>query len=141
MKWKTNVISYRTNFGPSVRLLLEKYGLSATDVPANGPHGKLLKGDILNYIKTNNIQAKAIAPGRILWYPFSYKVFDLIFDLVPAPSVVPASSPKVATPPAGPKVTSGVDYDDVEVTNMRRTIAKRLSQSKVRSELKYNTLI
>ncbi len=41
--------------GPAVRGLLERYGLSASSVPATGPRGSLLKGDVLNYISRGKL--------------------------------------------------------------------------------------
>lgn len=44
----------------------------------------------------------------------------------------PSSSPKTSKP-SKPKGTTGpASFVDLEITNMRRTIAKRLLQSKVR---------
>ena len=42
-----------------MRLLLEQYGLSEGDVPHGGPHGILVKGDVLRLIKERNLKAKA----------------------------------------------------------------------------------
>ena len=42
-------------YGPSVRLLLEQYGLPDGAVTGSGPHGELLKGDVLQYIKQHDI--------------------------------------------------------------------------------------
>ncbi|MCL4136421.1 UNVERIFIED_CONTAM: hypothetical protein GTU68_026945 [Idotea baltica] len=109
------------NFGPSVRLLLEKYGLTHSQVPAEGPHGILLKGDVLKFVREKNLQAKPLAKVAA----------------PPAPKIVSDSAPKA---PSAPKVVSGSEYDDVEVTSMRRTIAKRLLQSKSTIAHTYSTL-
>lgn len=63
------------------------------------------------------------------------KDFIYLCDLVPPPEAPkpvakPAAAPAAPAPP--PVVGVSEDgYTDVEVTNMRRTIAKRLTQSKV----------
>ncbi|XP_045137032.1 pyruvate dehydrogenase protein X component, mitochondrial-like isoform X2 [Portunus trituberculatus] len=105
------------NFGPSVRLLLEQYGLREGDVPHGGPHGILVKGDVLRLIKERNLTPKAP-------------------ESVPPPEAPqPAAATATAAPsqpplPPAPSTVAGDGYTDVEVTNMRRTIAKRLTQSK-----------
>ncbi|XP_076067374.1 pyruvate dehydrogenase protein X component-like isoform X3 [Oratosquilla oratoria] len=110
------------NFGPSVRLLLEKFGLGEEQVPPSGPHGKLLKGDVLKLVKEKNIQPIALAS-------------------VPppeAPKPAAAAPAPVATP--APVVKPGDGYQDIELTNMRRTIAKRLMQSKGSVAHSYGTI-
>lgn len=45
----------------------------------------------------------------------------------------PISEPAKAVPaPATPQVPAGAKYVDIPLTNMRRTIAKRLTESKVK---------
>ncbi|XP_069156767.1 pyruvate dehydrogenase protein X component, mitochondrial isoform X3 [Procambarus clarkii] len=118
------------NYGPSVRLLLEQYGLSASQVPAGGPHGRLLKGDVLQAIKDKNLQPRpltAVAPPE-----------------VPKPATASGS----LTAPTSPIVShplpiidiSDDGFYDIEVTNMRRTIAKRLTQSKGGIAHSYGTI-
>ncbi|VDP36349.1 unnamed protein product [Soboliphyme baturini] len=41
--------------GPSVRLLAISYDLNLSDITCTGPHGSLLKSDVLNYISKHNI--------------------------------------------------------------------------------------
>lgn len=48
--------------GPAVRALLEQYALKAEDVKATGPQGLLLKGDVLNHIKSCNLKP---TPGNL----------------------------------------------------------------------------
>jgi len=50
--------------GPAVHRLLEQFGLSPADVPATGPKGNLLKGDILNLVNQKGLQPKALKPGK-----------------------------------------------------------------------------
>ncbi|XP_068218807.1 pyruvate dehydrogenase protein X component-like isoform X2 [Palaemon carinicauda] len=120
------------NFGPSVRLLLEQYGLTPDQVPHGGPHGILLKGDVLKMIKEKNLQPiplPPVAPPEVL-----------------KPAVGTAAPPTPAiTPPAGPppKPLPGVSedgFEDIEITNIRRIIARRLTQSKSGIAHSYGTL-
>lgn len=105
------------NYGPSVRLLLEQYGLRADDVPPGGPHGILVKGDVLRFVKERNLQARtpaAVPPPE-----------------APKAAAAPATTAPPKPPPAPtPGIGGQSGYVDVEVTSMRRTIAKRLTQSK-----------
>nr|XP_027208785.1 dihydrolipoyllysine-residue acetyltransferase component 1 of pyruvate dehydrogenase complex, mitochondrial-like isoform X1 [Penaeus vannamei] len=118
------------NYGPSVRLLLEQYGLAAEQVPPGGPHGILLKGDVLKYIKEKSLQplpVSAVPPPEVPK------------PAVAAAPVAPAPTPAVPAPP--PTIGVSEDgYEDIEVTSMRRTIAKRLTQSKSGIAHSYGTL-
>jgi pyruvate/2-oxoglutarate dehydrogenase complex dihydrolipoamide acyltransferase (E2) component len=49
--------------GPAVHRLLEQFGLNASDVPATGPKGNLLKGDILNMVNQKGLQPKQPKSG------------------------------------------------------------------------------
>ncbi|RCH83108.1 hypothetical protein CU098_003954 [Rhizopus stolonifer] len=45
---------------PSVRRLLDQYGLSITQINGSGKSGRVLKHDVLNYIKENLLTKKAV---------------------------------------------------------------------------------
>jgi len=96
--------------GPSVKKLLQEHNIQAASVPATGPSGALLKGDVLNFIKSQNIskvQQKA--------------------ELPPSPAVSSAPAP---THVAQPLPSESASYVDIPLTNMRRVIATRLTESK-----------
>jgi len=95
--------------GPSVKKLLQEHNLQAASVQATGPSGALLKGDVLNYIKTKNIS----------------KV-----EQTAAPPSTPPSAPVSAKPAPPPVSSANTNYIDIPLTNMRRVIAKRLTESK-----------
>lgn len=112
-------------YGPSVRLLLEQYGLTSSDVPHGGPHGILVKGDVLKLIKEKNLQPKLLAP------------------VSPPETPKPAVTVPLTTTAPPPKAVPGVSedgYQDIEITNIRRIIAKRLTQSKSGIAHSYGTL-
>ncbi|XP_023719887.2 pyruvate dehydrogenase protein X component, mitochondrial isoform X3 [Cryptotermes secundus] len=100
------------SLGPAVRTLLEQYHLQSSQITATGRKGKLLKGDVLKYITDNKLKPK-------------------IPKEVPPPSAPKAAARTPAKPPK-PSVPKqvGDGYIDTEVTSMRRTIAKRLTESK-----------
>ncbi|XP_054721647.1 pyruvate dehydrogenase protein X component, mitochondrial-like [Uloborus diversus] len=84
--------------GPSVRKLLQDYGIKYSLITGSGPHNILLKGDVLNYIKDKNIKQKSFESEL----------------------------------PKTPDVTfiEKQQYVDIPVTSMRKTIARRLTESK-----------
>ncbi|XP_015112850.1 dihydrolipoyllysine-residue acetyltransferase component of pyruvate dehydrogenase complex, mitochondrial isoform X2 [Diachasma alloeum] len=99
-------------FGLAVKRLLEEYGLSSGSVKGTGRPNRLLKSDVLGYIQQNNIQRvdlrAAPAPAK-----------------AGAPSA-PSGQPRVAAPrKSGPST-----YRDLEISNIRAVIAKRLGESK-----------
>ncbi|KAK6191561.1 hypothetical protein SNE40_003216 [Patella caerulea] len=101
----------KSNFmGPSVKKLLEEYGVKAAEVPHTGPHGALVKSDVITYVE-------------------SKKIPRVQFD-VTAPSVDTASS--ISSQPVVSELPALDDepYIDIPHTSMRKTIAKRLTESK-----------
>ncbi|XP_059150822.1 pyruvate dehydrogenase protein X component, mitochondrial-like [Physella acuta] len=94
--------------GPSVKKLLQEYNISSASVKPSGPSGALLKGDVLNYIESKNLnKVPQVAPA------------------VPVVEQSPAAQP--TTPQT---LTSAGNYVDIPLSNMRRTIARRLTESK-----------
>jgi|ERR1712136_160073 len=117
-----------TLLGPAVRGLLERYGLSASEIPASGPHGLLLKGDVLSHIKENDL-----------------KPVSLALPLPPSPvPIIDKPSKNDMKPKAAVNKVQNFDneqeYQDIELTSMRRTIAKRLTQSKTGIAHAYSTV-
>jgi 2-oxoglutarate dehydrogenase E2 component (dihydrolipoamide succinyltransferase) len=88
---------------PAVRRLIEENGLDAAEIPATGRGGRLVKGDVLLYLK----QRPAAAPAP-----------------APAPAA-PAPTPAAAAPPpeAAPR------EERVRMTRLRKRIAERLKEA------------
>ncbi|KAI5733200.1 hypothetical protein M8J76_008863 [Diaphorina citri] len=97
-------------YGPAVHRLLEQYQLSSKDITATGRNSKLLKSDVLKFIEDKKLQPLPPLPV--------------------APKATSTAAPlgTAAPAPAPSKPLSG--YTDIEVSSMRRTIAKRLTESK-----------
>ncbi|XP_060085340.1 pyruvate dehydrogenase protein X component-like [Ylistrum balloti] len=106
--------------GPSVRKLMEEYNLFGVSVPGTGPQGRLTKGDILNYIKTKSL-TKQVLPVELT--PPTQPAVASTPVLPPTESSLPGSPPPVLD-------MEGAEFVDLELTSMRKTIAKRLTQSK-----------
>lgn len=111
----------RIRLSPAARKLLEEYNIPSPQVvPASGPHGMINKGDVLKYAQSKNLSK-----------------IDLAKVQASQPLAPPqkAASPTQAAPPATkapPIITVSPEggYQDIETTNMRRVIAKRLTESK-----------
>ena len=99
-------------FGPAVRSLLEIYQLEPGLIQPTGRNNKILKEDVLRYISENRLQKK---PPKAIPPPTGEKTA--------APS-----KPTPAAKPVGPR--RGPKYLDIELSNVRKVIAKRLTQSK-----------
>ncbi|KAL6428379.1 hypothetical protein ACFW04_008574 [Cataglyphis niger] len=96
-------------YGLAVKRLLEEYGLNSDLIKGTGRTNRLLKSDVLVYIQTHNI--KKVIPKS-----------------APPPKIDKAHSPSPAKTPISPDQPSS--YKDIEVSNIRAVIAKRLSESK-----------
>ncbi|KAG6548622.1 hypothetical protein Mapa_009776 [Marchantia paleacea] len=94
----------KSRVGPSVRRYLAESGLDAASLQGTGPHGMLLKGDVLSAMKSGSPQTKSpsAAPTK------------------------PAAS-KSSTLPA----SSDLGYIDLPTSQIRKIIAQRLLESKM----------
>jgi len=95
--------SDRVKASPLARRLAAQQGLDLNSVAGSGPNGRIVKAD-LSAAKS----ATAAAP---------------------AASAAPAAEPAKAAAPAAP-TTSDIPHEAVKLSNMRKTIARRLTESK-----------
>ena len=98
--------------GPAVRKLLHENNLQATQVNGTGKGGRLLKEDVLNYLK----------------HPTPVAVVTPLAPVTPAPAPMAKEMPKESTnqmvsPSSGPQHRTS---RRVPMTRLRATIAKRL---------------
>lgn len=96
------------SLSPAVRNLVEEHGLDARQIPATGRNGRLLKEDILNFLKSN--------------------------EPAPAPASTPAAAPSAAQPAAAPAPAAAMPAGDreerrVPMTRLRQRIAERLVEA------------
>ncbi|PAP77715.1 pyruvate dehydrogenase complex dihydrolipoamide acetyltransferase [Rubrivirga marina] len=94
----------RVKASPLARRMAEEAGLDLGQIPGSGPDGRVVKRDV------EGAMGKG-APAQ-----------------APAPAAAPAKAPAPAPKPATSPVEAG--GQDVRITQMRKTIAKRLAQSK-----------
>ena len=97
---------------PAVRNLVEEHDLDARQIPPTGRNGRLLKEDVLNFLKANESAPAAAAPEA-------------------APASTPsAEQPKKAAAPAAAAMPAG-DREErrVPMTRLRQRIAERLVEA------------
>merc|ERR1719228_2198651 len=94
--------------GPAASLLLAQYGLNPANIEGSGPKGNLTKADVLKHIQTNSLPTPA--PPQ-----------------VPLPAMAKPVAPP--TPQAVPAPSTSMAYTDIELSSMRKVIAKRLTES------------
>ena len=89
-------------------MLLQNHIKDVTQIPATGPRGRVLKGDVLAFL------------GKIKARPAPEPT-------IPQPKTLPPAAKVVAPAPAA---ASGAAFTDSPTSNMRKVIASRLSESK-----------
>jgi dihydrolipoamide dehydrogenase-binding protein of pyruvate dehydrogenase complex len=93
--------------GPAVKLIIHQYQIDPSKINGTGPKKNLLKSDVLFFIDKEKLKPVAIKSEQ--------------------PKV---SSTKQQQSPEKPKPKKGEKFVDIPLSNMRKTIAKRLTQSK-----------
>ena len=111
---------------PAVRRLVQEHNLDPAAVPASGKDGRLLKEDVLNYIKNGGPAAAPSAPSAA---PIAAGV--AVAPAARQQQVVPAVN--VAAAPAGHqgvglRANAGLE-EVVRMTRLRKTIARRLKEA------------
>lgn len=102
-------------FGPAVRRMMEEYGISDwSQLHSSGPHGRILKEDVIEYLKH-----KGKEEGKTQQEPSRKK------ESSPQPSLTKEDSP------------GRVSYEDIPLSNMRKVIARRLTESKTQIPHEY----
>ncbi|XP_046910897.1 pyruvate dehydrogenase protein X component [Dermatophagoides farinae] len=90
---------------PSARNLMDQYGIEMSTIQPTGNRGVMMKEDVLKFIQQNSLQPKNLS---VIQEKEASKM------------------PKDSSSPA----KSDTPFFDIEISNMRRTIAKRLTESK-----------
>lgn len=106
--------SGRVKASPLAKRIAEEKGINLTQVQGSGPEGRIVKSDVESFVP-----GKA-APAAQPTAPAAQPVAQ---PAAPAPATTPAPAP------AAPAPTPAGDYEDVPVSQMRKTIARRLSES------------
>lgn len=98
----------RMKASPLAKRIAEEKGINLTQVKGSGPEGRIIKSDVESFV-----------PGQAA--PSTQPTAPT------AQPVASAPAPKAAIP--APATAVGGDYEDVPVSQMRKTIARRLSES------------
>ncbi|CAG0885302.1 unnamed protein product [Cyprideis torosa] len=103
--------------GPGTRNLLDRYGLEPSKIPEpTGKFGNILREDVLKYIEKNKLEPISLADSAP----------------PPGPPAMKEAAKHVASEAkkAEAKAQKSAPFVDIELTSMRKTIARRLSESK-----------
>ena len=98
--------SGRTKASPLARKMATEQGIDLNSISGSGPEGRIIKRDV------------AAAIGGIAQ------------PSAQAASPAPAASPRPSIEPAAAAATPGGAYESVRISQMRKTIARRLAESK-----------
>ncbi|AKD54548.1 pyruvate dehydrogenase complex dihydrolipoamide acetyltransferase [Spirosoma radiotolerans] len=103
----------RVKASPLAKRIAEEKGINLAQVQGTGPEGRIVKSDVESFVPGTAKAAPAAQPAPPAPQPAA--------PTQAAPAAAPAPSP-AAPAPAG-------EYEDVPVSQMRKTIARRLSES------------
>ncbi|KAK3750632.1 hypothetical protein QZH41_012815 [Actinostola sp. cb2023] len=105
------------SLSPAVRFLIDTNSIDAKLIPATGRGGRILKGDILKYLSSSEVNTQ----------PLAQSVVPIQQSVIPqAVSDEPSTIPPI---PSSTTIQTG-GYIDIPNTGMRSVIAKRLTESK-----------
>ena len=106
----------RLRVSPLARKLADEHGVDIANVKGTGPDGRIIKRDVLNAAKGGGEATTKPTP-------------DDATEQKPAePASAGVAAP--AKPQAAPSRTGGLESKSIKLSNMRKTIAKRLVESK-----------
>jgi 2-oxoglutarate dehydrogenase E2 component (dihydrolipoamide succinyltransferase) len=106
---------------PAAQRLLAEHGLQGREMEATGPEGRLLKEDVLRYVKQREEEA-ALTTGA--------EQAPSETETAPAPPSEPKpAQPSLPAPTPAPTVAGDREEETVPMTLIRRRIAERLVQA------------
>ena len=108
----------RVKASPLARRIAEQGGIDLGGISGSGPNGRIVKADLAG--------ASATAPARSDRAPVAPPEVPAPAEAAPAPAAAPAQIPTQAPAAAVP----GIPHEVIKLSNMRRTIARRLTESK-----------
>ncbi|CAD5226463.1 unnamed protein product [Bursaphelenchus xylophilus] len=117
--------------GPAVRLLLHDYGISLNSLKATGPRGNVLKSDVLDHIRLANLQPiKQEVPLPLL------NPDPLLTETTSIKHIKPSESEFFSKR----RHRRTAQFEDIPLSGMRSTIARRLTHAKCSVPHNYTSL-
>ncbi|MFD2933099.1 pyruvate dehydrogenase complex dihydrolipoamide acetyltransferase [Spirosoma flavum] len=107
----------RMKASPLAKRIAEEKGINLAQVHGTGPEGRIVKSDVESFVPG---KAAPIAQPAAPAQPATP------VQSAPAPAATPAQNAPAPTPAA---TSVGGDYEDIPLSQMRKTIARRLSES------------
>ncbi|MBC3785237.1 pyruvate dehydrogenase complex dihydrolipoamide acetyltransferase [Spirosoma utsteinense] len=102
----------RVKASPLAKRIAEEKGINLAQVQGTGPEGRIVKSDVESFVPgTAAPQAKPAQPAAQPAAP------------------APADKPAPAAPAPSPAPVAAGDFEDIPVSQMRKTIARRLGES------------
>ncbi|HWE04196.1 MAG TPA: 2-oxoglutarate dehydrogenase complex dihydrolipoyllysine-residue succinyltransferase [Tepidisphaeraceae bacterium] len=129
------------DLNPSVRPLLIEHRLNPSDIPGTGPHGRLLKEDVLRYLEQKNGNGKAAsnpaaAPAASMPVATPVPAAPPVSPISPSPakSSAPSPAPASGIKSAGADTPAAADYSAagearVPMSKIRKRTALNLKQA------------
>ena len=118
-------------FSPAARHIIASQNLNASSVKGTAKGGLISKADVILALQNGTVKPGQAAAAVAVAQPVA----------VPASSVPAASpSPSVAVPNADKYAPVNSNYTDIPASNMRKVIAKRLTESKATVPHFYTTI-
>ena len=104
---------------PLAKRIAADMGVDLASIKGTGPNGRIVKADVDGASAKTSAPAQAVASGSI----------------APAPAAAPASSAKPPEAPASAGATAkavdfGIPFEATKLNNIRKTIARRLTEAK-----------
>ena len=115
---ETPTTDERVKASPLAKKMAEDAGIQLSQLTGSGENGRIVKRDIEAFMEQKAADAPAPkAPAT---------------PAQPAPVAMPTPQVQAATPPPPPPAfgSDEASYEDVKLSNMRKTIARRLAESK-----------
>ena len=105
----------RVKASPLAKRIAEEKGINLTQVHGSGPEGRIVKSDVESFV-----------PGTAPSQPKPATPAPAAQPAAPAPA---ASQPAPAAPQPSPAPVTQGDFEDIPLSQMRKTIARRLGES------------
>ncbi|MEN3950603.1 2-oxo acid dehydrogenase subunit E2 [Iodidimonas sp. SYSU 1G8] len=138
---------------PAARRLAEEQGIDLSGVKGTGPHGRITKGDVVALsgeggkpkAKTPSPEPSKAKGGRVFASPVARRIAaDKGFTLSDIPgsgpdgrivkadveAFTPAAASSIVQQPRPADVQGDTPYEEVRLSTMRKTIARRMTEAK-----------